>query len=240
MYLDFDIYLYTDGTYVDVEVITELYSIKEKGTPAIKAQRERRRICNKNERVQRSPSRLSKGADPKGINKQTQPTHLQTLTRAGIQSNATPCDACRDHHSENKYRKVAIVRRWGASRLNETKARAVALVKVRTREGALGGGTDGTVSAGHASSERLRNSAAAVAEAERAGADADDSAVASAGSAVTATRRGGGRGNRCSRSSGGGGSGSGSGGSGRGGSTWCEDTRNGDDRGGSSGVNRSS
>lgn len=240
MYLDFDIYLYTDGTYVDVEVITELYNIKEKGTPAIKAQRERRRICNKNERVQRSPSRLSKGADPKGINKQTQPTHLQTLTRAGIQSNATPCDACRDHHSENKYRKVAIVRRWGASRLNETKARAVALVKVRTREGALGGGTDGTVSAGHASSECLRNSAAAVAEAERAGADADDSAVASAGSAVTATRRGGGRGNRCSRSSGGGGSGSGSGGSGRGGSTWCEDTRYGDDRRGSSGVNRSS
>ena len=34
---DFVIYLYTDSTYVGVEVITELYRKQQKGTPAIKA-----------------------------------------------------------------------------------------------------------------------------------------------------------------------------------------------------------
>lgn len=42
--------VYTKGTYVRVEVITELRE-HQKGTPAIKARRERRRIYNKNERV---------------------------------------------------------------------------------------------------------------------------------------------------------------------------------------------
>ena len=42
--------VYTKGTYVKVEVITELIE-HQKGTPAIEAKRERRRIYNKNERV---------------------------------------------------------------------------------------------------------------------------------------------------------------------------------------------
>ena len=42
--------VYTKGTYVRVEVITELRE-HQKGTPAIKTKRERRRIYNKNERV---------------------------------------------------------------------------------------------------------------------------------------------------------------------------------------------
>jgi len=42
--------VYTKGTYVRVEVITELREL-QRGTPAIEAKRERRRIYNKNERV---------------------------------------------------------------------------------------------------------------------------------------------------------------------------------------------
>lgn len=91
---------------------------------------------------------------------------------------------------QNGYEKETIVKRCGASRLEETKARAVTLVEVRAREGSLGGsGGDGTVSAGHTSSKLLSNSAAAVAKTERAGANADHGAVVSAGSAVIASGR---------------------------------------------------
>jgi len=56
--------VYTKGTYVRVEVITELRE-HQKGTPAIKARRERRRIYNKNERVSKEAQAVQARENPK-------------------------------------------------------------------------------------------------------------------------------------------------------------------------------
>ena len=56
--------VYTKGTYVRVEVITELKE-HQKGTPAIEAKRERRRIYNKNERVSKEAQAIRARGKPK-------------------------------------------------------------------------------------------------------------------------------------------------------------------------------
>jgi hypothetical protein len=56
--------VYTKGTYVRVEVITELREL-QRGTPAIEAKRERRRIYNKNERVSKEAQAVQARENPK-------------------------------------------------------------------------------------------------------------------------------------------------------------------------------
>lgn len=81
-------------------------------------------MYNKSERVSKEARGMLAKAPTQRLEKkiQNRPTHLQTLARAGIQSEPTPCDAYRDHHSEKECYKKTIVERWGASPLEETKA----------------------------------------------------------------------------------------------------------------------
>src|SRR5690242_11131349 len=138
---------------------------------------------------------------------------------------------------KNVVRKT-IVRQWVESRLEKTKARAVALVKVCTGERALSSSDDGAVSAGHTSSELLRNSTTTVAKTKGVTADADNSTIICTRGAVFSGSRcgGGGRGNRRGRSDRLGSSRGRS--NGRRGSTRSEEAGNGDNERGRGGRSR--
>lgn len=61
---DLDIYLYRDGTYVSVEVITELYATKKRAyQPSRRSMNEEEYTTRMN--VSKKPKLTSKGANPK-------------------------------------------------------------------------------------------------------------------------------------------------------------------------------
>jgi hypothetical protein len=72
---DFDIYLYRDGTYVNVKVITELYETKKRAhQPSRRGMNEEEYTTRMN--VSKKPKLTSKGANPKVTQryKQADPT----------------------------------------------------------------------------------------------------------------------------------------------------------------------